>query len=75
MIVYKIDVIKALAEKGFTTTKIRREKLLSEGTLQRLRKKENINTSTLNDVCIMLRCQPSEIIEVVASDEEKIRFF
>lgn len=75
MIVYKMDVIKALAEKGFTTTKIRREKLLSEGTLQRLRKKENINTSTLNDVCIMLRCQPSDVLGVVASDEEKIKFF
>ena len=75
MIVYKVDIIKALAEKGFTTTKLRREKLLSEGTLQRLRKKENINTSTLNDICVMLRCQPSDIIEIIPTDEEKIKFF
>ena len=75
MIVYKVDIIKALAEKGFTTTKLRREKLLSESTLQRIRKQENINTQTINDVCIMLRCQPSDVLEVIATDEEKIKFF
>ena len=75
MIVYKIDIIKALAEKGYTTTKLRREKLISESTLQRLRNKENINTQTINDVCIMLRCQPSDIIEVTPTDAEKIKFF
>lgn len=75
MIVYKIDILKELAAKGYTTTRLRREKLLSEGTLTRLRKGENINTTTLNDLCLMLRCQPSDILEVVATDQEKIRFF
>jgi len=75
MIVYKIDILKALSEKGYTTTKLRREKLLSESTIQRIRKKENINTDTLNSVCLMLKCQVSDIIEIVATDAEKIRFF
>lgn len=75
MIKYKVDILKALAEKGYTTTKIRRDKLISESTLQRIRKQEPININTLNDVCIMLRCQPSDIIEITPTDDEKIRFF
>ena len=75
MIVYKVDILKELANKGYTTTRLRREKLISESTLSRIRKKETINTTTINDLCIMLRCQPSDIIEVVATDEEKIKFF
>ena len=75
MIVYKIDILKALAEKGYNTTKLRREKLISEGTIQRIRKGESLSTNTLNDICIMLRCQPNDIIEIVATDAEKIRFF
>lgn len=75
MILYKIDILKALAEKGYNTTKLRREKLISEGTIQRIRKGESLSTNTLNDICIMLRCQPSDIIEVKATDAEKIRFF
>lgn len=75
MIVYKIDILKALAEKGYTTTKLRREKLLSESTIQRIRNGGTINTDTINGVCLMLRCQPNDIIEIVATDAEKIRFF
>lgn len=75
MIVYKIDILKALAEKGYTTTKLRREKLLSESTIQRIRNGGTINTDTINGVCLMLRCQPNDIIDIVATDAEKIRFF
>ena len=75
MIVYKVDILKELANKGYTTTRLRREKLISESTLSRIRKKETINTTTINDLCIMLRCQPSDIIEIVPTDEEKIKFF
>lgn len=75
MIVYKIDILKALAEKGYTTTRLRREKLISEGSMQRIRRGESLSINTLNDVCIMLRCQLSDIIEIKATDSEKIKFF
>lgn len=75
MIKYKIDVISELSKRGYTTTRIRKDKLLSEATLTKIRKGENINTTTLNALCIMLRCQPSEILEVEPTDEEKIRYF
>ena len=75
MFVYKIDILKALAEKGYTCNRMRKEKILSEGTMQNLRKGKGITTDTINTICIILRCQPSDIIEIVPSDEEKIKFF
>ena len=75
MIRYKIDVVKALSERGYNSTKLRDEKIISQATLQNLRHGGNINTTTLNAICLILRCQPSDVIEVVATDEEKIKFF
>ena len=75
MFSYKIDVLKALSERGYTSTRMRKEKIMSEATMQNLRKGKGITTDTINTICIILRCQPSDILEIEPTDEEKIRFF
>lgn len=75
MFSYKIDILKALSEKGFTSTRMRKEKIMSEATMQNLRKGKGITTDTINTICIILRCQPSDIIEITPTDEEKIKYF
>lgn len=75
MFFYKIDILKTLSERGYTSTRMRKEKILSEATMQNLRKGKGITTDTINTICIILRCQPSDIIEIVPSDEEKIKYF
>ena len=60
---YKIDVIQALKNKGFTTTKLRKEGLIGEATLTKLRKGESVSLKTLGELCKMLECQPQDIIE------------
>ena len=75
MFKYKINVLKALSEKGFTTTRIRKEKILSEATMQNIRSGKSVTLETLNIICVILRCQLSDIIEIEPTDEEKIRFF
>lgn len=72
---YKIDVMKELSERGFTSTRMRKEKILSEATMQNLRKGKGITTDTLNTICVILRCQPSDILEIIPTDEEKIKYF
>ena len=42
-ITYKIDIIAALKSAGYNTNTIRKEKLLSEGTLQSLREGKYIS--------------------------------
>lgn len=75
MISYRIDILKALSDRGYPCTRLRKEKILSESTMQNIRHGRNITTETINTICIILRCQPSDIIKVEASDEEKIRYF
>lgn len=75
MLTYKIDVLKELAQRGYTANRMRKEKILSESTMQNLRNMGDINTKTLNTLCIILRCQPSDIIEVIPTDDEKIKYF
>lgn len=72
---YKKDIMKALKEKGFTSTRMRREKIMSEATMQNIRKGKSITLETINTICIILRCQPSDIIEVIPTNEEKIKYF
>ena len=66
---YKIDILKALKEHGFSTTRIRKEKLLSEGALQSLREEKAISFANLEKLCILLNCQPGDILEYVPDDE------
>lgn len=75
MIRYKIDVVKALKEKGYNTNVIKRDKLLPGQTLTNITDGKTISLDTLNKICIMLRCQPSDLIECVVTDEEKIKYF
>lgn len=60
---YKIDVIQALKDKGYNTTRIRKEKLLSESTLQKLRKGQGVAWENLESFCRLLDCDVSDIIE------------
>lgn len=59
---YKIDVLKKLKEAGFTTYKLRTDKLLPEATIQALRKKKLIGIQSLKTVCQLLHMQPGDIL-------------
>ena len=47
-VTYKIDIIAALKSAGYNTNTIRKEKLLSEGTLQSLRECKYIYSNPTN---------------------------
>lgn len=66
MINYKIDILAALKNAGYTTYTIKQENIFSQSTLQKFRDKNT--TLTLNNidiVCKLLNCQPGDIIEYV----------
>ena len=65
---YRIDVLAALQEKGYTTYRLRKEKLLSESTIQKLRTGESISWTNLEALCQMLSCQPCDLIEYIPGD-------
>ena len=59
---YKFDVLTELKERGYSTYKLRSEKILSESTLQKLRNGEMVATSNIETFCDLLHCQPGDII-------------
>ena len=64
-IVYKIDVVEALKAAGYTTYKIRKEKLVPESTLTKLREGKLVALETIESVCKMLHCKPADILDYV----------
>lgn len=65
MIKYKIDIIQALKNKGYSTYKIRKEKIFNESQLQQMRENKILAQDALNKVCTLLECQPGDILEYV----------
>ena len=61
-LVYKIDVLRTLKQKGYTTYKLRTKKLLSESTIQKLRRKKGVAWYNLETLCELLDCQPADLI-------------
>lgn len=64
-------VLEMLKKKGFSPIIIRRYGLLSESTLQNLRKNKMISIDTLGKVCDMLEVTPDIIIYNDTAKEEK----
>ena len=62
---YKIDVLVALKEKGFSTYQLRKDKLLSESTVQKLRAGIGVSWENIETLCRLLDCQPADLMEYV----------
>lgn len=70
MLQYRINVLEALKEKGYTSYKIRKDKLIGEAQLTKIRNGEIASKETLNIICKLLNCQPGEILEYIENDSE-----
>lgn len=68
---YKRSILPWLKEKGYNTTRLRREKLFGEATIQAFRTGKPIAFSGLDKLCSMLECKVEDIIVYVPDEEEK----
>lgn len=68
MLRYKIDILESLKEKGYTTYKLRKEKIIGEAQIQKIRNGELASKETLNTICKLLNCQPGDIMEYIPED-------
>ena len=67
---YKTDMLATLKEKGYSTYKLRKDKLLAESTVQALRRGDMVSLENIARLCCLLQCQPGDILEYV--EEETI---
>ena len=68
MIKYKIDVLRALKNAGFTTYRLRKDKIFGEATIQKMRNFELVSWENINTICKLLSCQPGDILEYVKDE-------
>lgn len=67
---YKGDILARLKDKGYTTSRLRKEKVFGEKTMQDFRKNAAIPYKTIDRLCKLLGCQVGDVIEYV--DEERV---
>ena len=68
MIRYCTDVLTALKEAGYSSYRLRKEKIINESSIQQLRNGELVSWKIFNTICSLLECQPGELIEWVPDD-------
>ena len=69
MIVYT-PLWETLKKKGMSTYTLRAKFNISGSTVQRLRKNMSISTNTLDDLCELLECTVSDIVEHIPNNKQ-----
>lgn len=68
-ITYKVDILALLKEAGYSSYRIRKEKLMGEATLQKIRNNEPVSWENIATICRLLNCQPGDLLEYVSDSE------
>ena len=71
MLEFKIDVMQALKDKGYTTYRIQKERLIPQSTYVMIKEGVVPATKTLDTICRLLNKQPGSIIRWVPDPEEE----
>lgn len=65
---YKVDVLAALKEAGYSTYKLRKEKIFGEATIQKMRAGDPVSLANVETLCKLLGCQPGDLLEYVPDE-------
>lgn len=65
---YKLDILAELKKSGYSSTRIRNEKLMGQATLTQLRHGELVSWMNIETICRLLDCQPGDILEYVKEE-------
>ena len=62
---------ETLARSGETTYTLIKNHRISSSTIDKLRKNKPLTTTTLNDLCRILKCDIVDIVRYVPSEEDQ----
>lgn len=65
---WKINVLEALKNNGYSSYRIRQESIINQAALQKLRSEKMIAWEQLNTICNILHCQPCDLIEHISDN-------
>ena len=60
---YKIDVLAELKKAGYSSYKLRQEKIFGERTIQKIRDGEIVTADNIAKLCELLNCQVGDLLE------------
>ena len=60
---FKFNIMEALKEAGYSSTRLRNEKLMGESYMTQLRRGELVSWATIDTICRLLNCQPGDFLE------------
>lgn len=66
---YKINVLAELKQAGYSSYRIRKEKIMGEATLQKFRVGELVSWENMTLLCKLLNCQPGDILEYTTEEK------
>ena len=70
---FKVNILEALKGKGYTTYKLRKDNILSQSTLQKLREGKGLAWENIERLCALLDCQPGDLMEYVKEAAEPVQ--
>lgn len=70
-IIYKKNILEALKAAGYSSYRIRKENIFAQYTVGRLRKGELVPWDTFEKVCVLLDCQPGDLLERIPDQPER----
>lgn len=66
---YKINVVEALKNAGYSSYAIMKNKIFGQATMTKFRNQGQLNFNDLDKLCTLLKCQPGDIIEWVPEEK------
>ena len=70
MISYRFDMLEKLKSAGFSTYKLRKDKIMGEATIQQLRTGQLVSWATIDTLCRLLDCQPGDLLQYTTEPEQ-----
>ena len=63
MVAYKIDVLAALKDKGYSSYKLNKDNLLPNLVIQQLRQGKLVSWRNVGKICSLLHCNVGDVVE------------
>ena len=70
---FKVNILEALKEKGYTTYKLRKDNILSQSTQQTLREGKGLAWENIERLCGLLDRQSADLLEYVKEAAETVQ--
>ena len=64
------NILAKLAASGWPTTRLQKERQISNGTIIQIRAGKPITTTTIDTICRLCSCQPGDLMHYEPDKEE-----